>query len=335
MSSPTITSTINKLPVGKTFAHLVRREFVEHRGSYFFTPVILGLLMVGMVLFVLIPFVSFGEEIGNITIDNGFSIVGMGEILEELEDKDLETRETVMSAFMVIIAAPFLVALLFIMVFAVLGSLFDDRIDKSTLFWKSMPVSDTQEVISKLISAIILAPALAIGLAFVFQLAFLIIASLVVFYNGGSAWDIVWAPAPVFAQPLGMFLSLVVVMLWQLPFWGWLTLSSSIAPKAPLLVAAVPLAIIVTLEQIFYQTHRFGSFMLDVIALNFSEIFGDTLNDRLDGYPRDLDVNVLLPSDAIYVFGQSVSMGSFYGMLALGTAFIAGAIYIRKSNVRL
>ena len=47
-----------------------------------------------------------------------------------------------------------------------LGSLYDDRRDRSILFWKSMPVSDTQMVLSKAAWALVMAPlvALVIGL---------------------------------------------------------------------------------------------------------------------------------------------------------------------------
>ena len=42
--------------------------------------------------------------------------------------------------------------------FYCLGSLYDDRRDRSILFWKSLPISDRDTVFSKVISAAIVAP---------------------------------------------------------------------------------------------------------------------------------------------------------------------------------
>ncbi|MBO7941747.1 DUF4135 domain-containing protein, partial [Streptomyces sp. S9] len=49
----------------------------------------------------------------------------------------------------------------FVVFFYALGSLYDERKDRSILFWKSLPISDTQAVLSKLAWALLLAPLLA------------------------------------------------------------------------------------------------------------------------------------------------------------------------------
>ena len=54
------------------------------------------------------------------------------------------------------------VVLAFVVFFYCLGALYDDRRDRSILFWKSLPLSDTQTVLSKLISALVVAPAIAV-----------------------------------------------------------------------------------------------------------------------------------------------------------------------------
>ena len=57
-------------------------------------------------------------------------------------------------------AWPFIV-LAFVLFFYCLGALYDDRKDRSVLFWKSLPVSDAQTVLSKVASAVLVAPVLA------------------------------------------------------------------------------------------------------------------------------------------------------------------------------
>ena len=43
--------------------------------------------------------------------------------------------------------------------FFCLGALFDDRKDRSVLFWKSLPISDQATVLSKVAMALVVAPA--------------------------------------------------------------------------------------------------------------------------------------------------------------------------------
>jgi ABC-2 type transport system permease protein len=47
--------------------------------------------------------------------------------------------------------------------------LYDERKDRSVLFWKSLPVSDSETVLSKAASALLVAPILAVaGAAMIF-----------------------------------------------------------------------------------------------------------------------------------------------------------------------
>jgi ABC-2 type transport system permease protein len=48
--------------------------------------------------------------------------------------------------------------LAFVVFFYCLGALYDDRKDRSVLFWKSLPVSDRDTVVSKALSALVVAP---------------------------------------------------------------------------------------------------------------------------------------------------------------------------------
>ncbi|GAE49902.1 membrane protein [Xanthomonas arboricola pv. pruni str. MAFF 311562] len=61
--------------------------------------------------------------------------------------------------------------LAFVVFFYSLGSLYDDRRDRSVLFWKSLPVSDVQTVLSKAAWALLLAPLIAIVIGVLVGLA--------------------------------------------------------------------------------------------------------------------------------------------------------------------
>ena len=57
------------------------------------------------------------------------------------------------------------VGVFFVLFFYLLGALYDDRRDRSVLFWKSLPVSDTATVASKALAAMVIAPVIAFVVA--------------------------------------------------------------------------------------------------------------------------------------------------------------------------
>src|SRR5690606_13399618 len=91
-------------------------------------------------------------------------------------------------------AWPFIV-LAFVVFFYCLGALYDDRRDRSVLFWKSLPLSDTQTVLSKLASALVVAPVLAVIAAVLTLLGFALMISIVGMAYGGNPMTLVWGPA--------------------------------------------------------------------------------------------------------------------------------------------
>ncbi len=55
--------------------------------------------------------------------------------------------------------------------FYAIDSLYSDRRDRSVLFWKSLPISDAETVLSKFAVAAILIPLIALAASLVAQLA--------------------------------------------------------------------------------------------------------------------------------------------------------------------
>jgi ABC-2 type transport system permease protein len=65
-----------------------------------------------------------------------------------------------------------LLVLLFTTFNYLLGSLYDDRKDRSILFWRSMPVSEREIVLSKFVMAMVVAPLIYIAVSLLLQLAY-------------------------------------------------------------------------------------------------------------------------------------------------------------------
>ena len=113
--------------------------------------------------------------------------------------------------------------------------------DKSILFWRSLPVTDAETVISKLLTAVILLPALmAIGI-FVTHIVNLVITSIGVMTKGGSASTLIWGSVPFLDNWTATLIVIMASGLWMSPFIGWFLLVSAWTKRMPLLVAFMPI----------------------------------------------------------------------------------------------
>jgi ABC-2 type transport system permease protein len=207
------------------FYWLIRREIWEHKAIWVAPVVVLGCIILLMI-------------IGQVHIDpfNGAEGgVAMGRMPHEKQ----------------IALLTFAYALLGVAVFLVMGviaffysldSLYADRRDRSVLFWKSLPISDTQTVLSKVASAVLVAPLLAVLASVITMYCFMAVISVVVMLHGGNAWTLIWGPASPLWVIGGHVAWIPVYALWALPTVGWLLLCSAWARSKPFLWAImVPL----------------------------------------------------------------------------------------------
>lgn len=156
----------------------------------------------------------------------------------------------------------FLLLLLVTTVNYLLGTFHQDRRDRSIFFWKSMPVSEWQEVAAKMSTACLVAPAIYLAVSVLTQLFSTLLAAFLVWRMDKSPTQVVWDNIDFVSLFGGQLSGLLIWMLWSLPFYAWLLLSSSAARRSPLLLAAgIPLALIVV-EQFFigsdYLSTAFG-----------------------------------------------------------------------------
>jgi ABC-2 type transport system permease protein len=131
--------------------------------------------------------------------------------------------------------------------------LYAERRDRSILFWKSMPVSDGQTVLSKALIALVVVP---IGV-------YLVTAVTTVLYSGiWSAWRWSGHPAP-FLWDTGTwlqlqavsFLDLVIAMLWYAPITAYLMFLSALVRRNVQLWVFLPPIVGIILERLLFGTH--------------------------------------------------------------------------------
>jgi ABC-2 type transport system permease protein len=121
--------------------------------------------------------------------------------------------------------------------FFCLGSLYDERKDRSVLFWKSLPLSDGQTVLSKAASALVVAPAIAVAAAIASMFGFLVLISAFVLLHHGNPYSLIWGPGSPLKVAASMIALIPVYALWALPTVGWLMLCSAWARSKPFLWA--------------------------------------------------------------------------------------------------
>lgn len=230
---PAVTHSTHKLKL------LLKREFWEHKGGFFWAPIwasaislLFTLMALGMAEYVLRS--HNGIHINGKTTINGLDL---GALTSQMSPEDMAQLSQAIS--MSTATAMFwpLLVLGFVVFFYCLGSLFDERKDRSVLFWKSLPVSDRDTVLSKLASALLIAPAIATAIGILCMVAYLLLLSVFVLIHGANPFTLLWHPGNLLANAGVAIAALPIYALWALPSVGWLMLCSAWAKSKPFLWA--------------------------------------------------------------------------------------------------
>ena len=135
--------------------------------------------------------------------------------------------------------------------FYLLDCLYEDRRDRSILFWKSLPISDTDSVLSKLIMGLVVIPLVSFLVAdFTALIASIVISvresSMVSsqLWHGESWWNL---------QLLWLYI-IGTAAVWYLPLAGWMMLVSATVKRAPILWAVLPFLLDGLIEHFFLGT---------------------------------------------------------------------------------
>jgi ABC-2 type transport system permease protein len=233
---------------------LVRREFWENKGAFRTTPLVIGGIFLAAMVMFLVTFNQF---------DNEFQ--SLKELLRFLAQQDVDVRDRILHAANLEISAIFSTVLAFVVFFYLLGSLYDDRKDRSILFWKSLPASDTLTLASKLLAAMVVAPFIFWVVYVITHIVIMALFAVVVMVLGENPWTLFLSLGSPFKAWSLVLLSYFAQSIWALPLYGWLMLVSSFAPRIPLLFAILPPVVLGVLE----------------LWIDFLKTF--TLNDNLFG----------------------------------------------------
>ena len=222
-----------------TMKWLMKREFWEHKGGFFWAPAVIGAIMTVFLAVSLIAAVSLGSKHG-INI-NGAQINNLSSAMDAGQKAQFVTALT--HGYMGT-AAPLFMVLGFVVFFFCLGSLFDERKDRSVLFWKSLPVSDGETVLSKVATALVVAPLITLVFATITGVLSLIFICIAAAASGMNVFGDVLSSAAVYLAPFQIAAIIPVYVLWALPTVGWLMMVGAWSRTKPFLWAVgVPVLI--------------------------------------------------------------------------------------------
>lgn len=288
---------------------LFLKEFWDNKRAILTTPMVIT----GLVMF----FSIVGMINGSSATIDGASI---SEHLSRAGDAPFEAS-TVITMLTMFPSSILMIAVIFSIIFTALSVLYDERKDKSILFWKSMPVSDTQEVLVKLATVTLIIPAIAIGFAFIVQLFSALLLGLFVAVNTDhSAWDIVFSNLD-FGGLISMdIIPMFINILWVLPIITWFMLVSSFSKRSPFLLAFIAPILVAVFEAVFFRS----TYFLQAIGSRISYIERFDMEDRLE------DGVSLVEIAGSYL--STLADPSLWVGIALAAAMIAGCIQIRKRS---
>jgi ABC-2 type transport system permease protein len=210
-----------------------------------------------------------------------------------------------------------------------LEALHGERRDRSILFWKSLPVSDTTTVLSKAAIPFLVMPAIAFVVILATHLLMLLVATLILVSDGESP-ALLWAQAPVFRNPWVLIYGLITLTIWNAPVIAWLLVVSAWAQRAPLLWAVLPPLVIVAIERIAFGTSYIGAVLKSRLNGGFSQAFVVKAKDAAaaaqgDGHDHMAQAFNAIPDPAKFVSSPAVWIG-----VAVAAALLALAIWLRR-----
>lgn len=310
----------------KTFKALLQREYWEHRGAFLKTPLIIGVVMsVILVLFYL-------------TTDR-FAMKMSGGELADFGAKSLDSIEPSkiqfgIDVFMLGSASLYHFVLFFILFFYMLGSLYDDRKDGSILFWKSLPISDTQTVLSKLVTATIVTPLIFVAGVIISHLLFFVILSLILLLYGINPFTVLWANVNYVTNWGAFTVGCLMQALWLLPVYGWFLFASSFSKRRPFLIAVfVP----VMFGFVWYWYNALVNFnmlqagVFKTIGIYLARGFSPfTSGLEFSAESVDFDATEQTGSEVIVSMMNGFSNPDLYYGAVFGIIMTAVAIYVRR-----
>jgi ABC-2 type transport system permease protein len=274
----------------------VRRELWEHRWIYIVPLIVAAVFLFGFLIGTArVPY-PFPRNVH-------FTMHSMARLLEAPFDF---ASGVLMLTYMVVA------------VIYCLAALHAERADRSILFWKSLPVSDLTTVLAKASIPLIILPLITIAITIVTQGIMFLAGSAVLLGRGINAMAL-WPQIPLLSMWAAVLYHVLTVhALYYAPIYGWLLLVSGWARRAAFLWAILPIAAVLIIEKLVFNT----------------SIFGHMLLARLGGGPAALPFpphgNMPMTAPTLANVGEFFASAGLWVGFAICALFIAAAVRLRR-----
>lgn len=275
----------------RQFYALLRREVLEHRNLFLGAPAVVAFL-------ILLATIWAANQIPNDQLVLGLEYLAM--LFDGLSPFD-------MAPFFMILSIPFMLTLYVCCLVYLVNTLYQDRKEMSVLFWQSMPVSNLNTVLSKVVTVVIVAPLFYVAVIFGLYLIAMIWLTVLGYSNDVDLAGLGWLFLAALASLLLIYASTFVATLWLLPTIGWILLFSAFARKTPLLWAGGVFILVGFLEDFAFGTQYLANWVES----------------------RAANLNQYLILDFQNVLGRLFNYDMLFGVI-LGSILIAGAVYMRR-----
>jgi ABC-2 type transport system permease protein len=224
----------------RPFYWSVKRELWENRSL-----IVAPLVVAGIALLILIYRALAAPH----------DVQALGEIRPELQGQ-------IVTAVYGVLAWAVSIVMNITVFFYLLDSLQGERKDRSVLFWKSMPVSDTMTVAAKLFTALVVSGVIVAAVSIATQLAVLLLVSVIMLIGGASPASI-WADSQLLQMSVAIIYWQGALALWYAPVAAWLLLVSAWAKRVTILWALLTPVAVVVFERVAIGT-RYVKDIIDV-----------------------------------------------------------------------
>jgi ABC-2 type transport system permease protein len=293
----------------RPFYWSVRRELWESRSLYIAPLVAAGVIVLSFI----------------------FNAIHLQEGIKQLAALDPARQRTLISAVYFGVAMLITFTTLLVSFFYSLDALHGERRDRSILFWKSMPVSDLTVVLTKMFTALVVAPAIAFVVIIATQLLLLLLSTVIVLFGGASPAPI-WSNLQMFQLTVGLLYTFVALALWYAPICAWLLLVSAWAKRSTFLWAILPPIAVIVFERVAFGSNHFREMLGYRLKHGLRTAFDSSMQHGVivDGQSietgRHLPQNVLLVLDPVQFFSNPW----LWVGLAVAAALIAATVWMRR-----
>jgi len=296
-----------------TLKALIRRELQEHKWGFVYLPWIVGAFMSLVVVMVYLGLTEVNTENFKFSTD----VFADSEVVQSMKEATFEQRRAAIKAGLLVLGFPLVIALGFAVLAYSLSTFFDERKDKSIIFWRSLPVSDSFTVFSKLIVALVVAPLLVIPALLFLHLVSVTAGSIYFAVSDIVPFTWAWQAYP-WLDWIRVIFSLWMQSLWTLPIITWIMLAGAYSRK-PVVAAILPPVVVVLVEGVSLS----------------SSVFLDSLFERVQpwsrasSFPKEYEsLGVAELSDIPLLFG----MTEFWVGILVSSVFIYLTIYFRSKS---